>query len=772
LAQDSGHRSVAPRRCQRGYIRGSWMGRSHACGSMTSTADDGTSTIRCNGLVGGRPTAESITRRSSDLLGPYDLAWLLSRIADFGTEDAGVRALPQWRSDPPPPPLQFLVPEMLTFDASGSAPRALYFTDRGGFLRGVRRALRQEPKKMYEALQELVRQRQQQSREYFASLSANGSSADECDEVESHTALDGTGMAEATPASSRLTPSTRSKNQDLGSAEAKRRNAKVRFACVYSLLLNDGTEQRLHDYDVAARFGAVGGGRMVRWPAGSRLLQARFWQDGSPDEGKNVTTTVYRYHALKDSTNDPDVSFHPQPGALKNIHERYQLLGTVDDRNLVSAAPVLISQHISYFGGIELVSGEFEFTRDHQGQLWLVDARELLFASSVVRSSGVAAIGGGAEVPELRKMFRYLSEEALDNKAMEVESGSKYQAMKEDMLRHYKDMKDQHGIDALLRETDEVTDIRVPIFEGTDRQALARAFSHITERVNKRPQGGGAHGPDSSNGDGGGWQTCTHHHAVLPKTPRVPPQSLRGRKVAWTARPPSRGDNVAQRRKRAAASRVTAASSADSSQPTVVSRCVSAQSSQPNCIDAAANVGGDPHLAGSGPVDIVLTTTTQRLLLGSGPGVRPLGSTFDAVVGPDSAAAVPGASLLAQRFSARPKQRLVEVRPAPGAGASLGTISSGGRASSLVQAEPRIEGSLGSHLLCRSRTTGPVAAPNSERRCGTYRCSGKAKSLMLDADTLATRDGAPEARLRATSWDSSSASAGSSPRSKFATAVH
>jgi len=105
---------------------------------------------------------EEIAREQAD--GPFDFSWLLRRIADFGGKDSfrsasGQPAQDQANGVDAPPPLQLLVPETVEFrkdSANGSnLPVSLYFTDRKGYLRGLRQTAQEQPK-IFQAMHRLA----------------------------------------------------------------------------------------------------------------------------------------------------------------------------------------------------------------------------------------------------------------------------------------------------------------------------------------------------------------------------------------------------------------------------------------------------------------------------------------------------------------------------------------------------------------------------------------------------------------------------------------
>mmetsp|Transcript_58102 Transcript_58102/g.138227 ORF Transcript_58102/g.138227 Transcript_58102/m.138227 type:complete len:778 (+) Transcript_58102:75-2408(+) len=111
----------------------------------------------------------------------HDFVWLLESIADFGSSSGG----PDNGSDLPeasrssagvallePPALaKVLVAEAISFDSDGHTA-AVFFTDRDGYLRGVRGAPHEEPRPLFEAVSGLARQRAAAASEMAAAEAA------------------------------------------------------------------------------------------------------------------------------------------------------------------------------------------------------------------------------------------------------------------------------------------------------------------------------------------------------------------------------------------------------------------------------------------------------------------------------------------------------------------------------------------------------------------------------------------------------------------------
>mmetsp|Transcript_181100 Transcript_181100/g.574538 ORF Transcript_181100/g.574538 Transcript_181100/m.574538 type:complete len:857 (+) Transcript_181100:115-2685(+) len=253
----------------------------------------------------------------------------------------------------------------------------------------------------------------------------------------------------------------------------------------WRVCLQNGAKQSFSYDEIAAFSGATSTGKSKPWPAGARWLQACFW-DGQKGINPDM---VYKYDALRQDHKGTSEGVSQN---IVNHFERYAFLDNVSDSNLVSAAPVLLSQHLSYHCGLELLSGDFQFMRDTFGHLWLVDARNLHFIAAARNDSsgggGESAAGNDQDVNK-NTLPRYLSEEALRNLPVLDDTGNKCQRMTELMHDHYKTMKVISGMADMLRQTDELIEISIPVFEGTDRRAFARTFGAPL----RAPGPGGAH---------------------------------------------------------------------------------------------------------------------------------------------------------------------------------------------------------------------------------------------------------------------------------------
>ena len=202
---------------------------------------------------------------------------------------------------------------------------------------------------------------------------------------------------------------------------------------------------------------------MTRWPAGAKLLQACFWslRGGGQDRRKHLE---YEYSALRPVASD---THERVLNNLTNNFERFGFLRDVASGNEASAMPVIVSEHLSHYFGLELVTGEFRFVRDGKGQLWLAGADNLYLTPTVRTDTATTA------VPKIR---RYLSEEALLDLKVSEGTGEKCQEMLQLMHKHYLKVREELGVDVILRRVDEIQNVRVPFFEGTDVAEFAKTF--------------------------------------------------------------------------------------------------------------------------------------------------------------------------------------------------------------------------------------------------------------------------------------------------------
>ncbi|CAJ1420615.1 unnamed protein product [Effrenium voratum] len=365
-------------------------------------------------------------------IGPYDFAWLLERVADFGQEPATFNGTSDWKPEAPPKPVQLLVPEMILFNEG--TLQAFFFTDCAGFLRGSRRALKQ-PYVVYHCMEQIMKQRKL--------------------DIDLPLLLRDTDLERTfTPGESRRC--SRSSRE----SESRRKPRSTVFAKAQVrrwTLWVGSAKQRVPETEVAERLAGI---RNVPWPSGTRLLQASFWS--------SEKFIVYDYDALR---SDVKGAIHGRLDDIINNHfERFTFLDSVRDRNKISAVPNLLAQHLGYHCNLELVSGKFTFYKDSKAQLWLCDASHLFLAPSVSRGKSNAF----EALPQ--KIFRYLSEEALQNLPVEDSEGLKQQRMFELMISDYEAMKVQFGMDRMLRKVQQELDTNIPVLEGTDVEALSRTF--------------------------------------------------------------------------------------------------------------------------------------------------------------------------------------------------------------------------------------------------------------------------------------------------------
>mmetsp|Transcript_43760 Transcript_43760/g.72723 ORF Transcript_43760/g.72723 Transcript_43760/m.72723 type:complete len:525 (-) Transcript_43760:86-1660(-) len=430
----------------------------------------------------------------------------------------------------------------------------------------------------------------------------------------------------------------------------------------WRLLLQDGTEHRLPEELAAACFASSDGNGAKHLAALAasgitappRMLQASLSFERHADD-IGSTGFVYRYDACKQSAQTQRIAGYRirRGDAARNNFERRQHFEGLDHRNLVSAVPILVSQHLAYYCGLELVSGEFDLVCDPRGKIWLIDTRELM----LVPHGGTSGTGTGDS--DVKKMSRYLSEEALAKMEVSKQTAEKFQKMSEVMLRHYNAIKEEHGVDELLQQTDEVADISVPVFEGTDPQALLRTFGDPA---------------DSGEGAAAQHRICAQtlirrrrprksqvlrtsgmgpgrHAVVLPRDP--PPRSrgprgYSGRHALW--HPPDAHSAHTRR---------------------VQDALVAAQEHQPSTRHRSIPGTRCERDVPVG-IEFVSNPDTQRLLVGSGPRQLPDGPTLEKV-GPQSLYA-PVTALLAQRAKQRPRARLVKVATAREAAASSTSV--------------------------------------------------------------------------------------------------
>mmetsp|Transcript_19721 Transcript_19721/g.35019 ORF Transcript_19721/g.35019 Transcript_19721/m.35019 type:complete len:785 (-) Transcript_19721:65-2419(-) len=436
--------------------------------------------------------AQLAAAQQGSLQGPYDLAWLLERVADFGTEEPTWRPPGQhgpWKPEAPPSPMQVLVPEMVLFDSAGNGlPSALVFTDRGGFLRAIRRPLHKEPGVMFDAMLQLMRHRQSVDTQIVKDLEAVLQASGPMDGLTFRGSARGSNLRLTTASVSmddgkaeKVKKAKSPERDNSGMSKAGDLKVKTPTAAAQShrkgwkltVAAGSTSEKRLSDQEVAPHFGSSSDGRVHHWPKGAKLLQACFWtgMDTAFPGGDRIVN--YHYDALE--TEVPGAVHNGLEAIITNHFERFSFLDGVRNRNRMSAVPYLLAEHLSFYCNLELVSGDFGFINDRKGQIWLVEAKNLLVLPNVNRTGQNAqAASSGEALPQ--KLFRYLSEEALQNMPVKSVEGEKCERMMRMMMGHYKEVKDHFQVEKLLRPEHEEMHINIPVLEGTDQQALAKTF--------------------------------------------------------------------------------------------------------------------------------------------------------------------------------------------------------------------------------------------------------------------------------------------------------
>ncbi|CAK0832190.1 unnamed protein product [Prorocentrum cordatum] len=301
------------------------------------------------------------------------------------------------------------------------------------------------------------------------------------------------------PRNPALAPSPLARRDTAKGTMAVQKVSSTRKMGVWRLALRAGPEKRLSDQCVVDKFIKYASGSKNCWPGGADFLQMQFWKVGNTEAGQ-PGPLVYRYDSLR-ARAEPDGEALQRN--VRNHFERFQFLGDEADRALVSAVPGLISQHLSWIAGLQVVSGEFEFARDCHGRLWLADVRELFVAASAAaQQEGLTGGGGTAGVGNSRKIYRYLSQEALQHMQQGIRDESVQQKIGHMtclMTQHYTKLKHENGLNEVVgRAEDEVRELVIPVFEGTDRRALARAFGAAPAShppASPRTRAGSAAGP-------------------------------------------------------------------------------------------------------------------------------------------------------------------------------------------------------------------------------------------------------------------------------------
>lgn len=683
--------------------------------------------------IGGRQSSV----RPKGVIGPYDFAWLLERIADFSAEEGSRRGAKGWGIQSAPPPLQLLIPEGIAIDPeNGHDPfRALFFTDRGGILRGARQSLNQEPKQMFESMVSLTRQRRQEECDKLAAkeiddavlmVSAN------LESLESKTRTNVLGVvpeetAPKSPTSSRVSitgsPERSKKAQNprrtMASSPLKTQSSQpVTMPIIWRLVLESGSEMKLTEADVAPFFGAGQPGQASPgWQPGARLLQVCFSSDFySDDEERGRTNSlIYDYCATKTEAEVCHSQIHRKDEGANN-YQRKKQFESMADRNLISAVPVLISQHMAYYYNLELLDGSFEFTVDNRGKLWLVDARNLNFIPCTENSGGPGGTGPGTTLEQnTKKLFRYMSEEALRNMEVSEDTGTKCQRMLEKMCTHYQAIKDNDGIDNLLRKHIEIPDLCVPVFIGTDRKSLVQKFGPVKASSDGSEKRIADDGADKRTGGHIRPPSSSRHHGLYtrPRRPTTAPQTARehgcpARHIEMIQRPSSRPHS--RHRKLSGRGKLSFMKDADT---------ISLKTSASNASLARPSTAPKPTNIG---FEIMTSLEMPRLLAGAGPYMLPEGPTLsDVGVGPSTLSA-PMAGQQAQRTStARAKLRLVKPRP----GATKGNVEQGVKSSG---PKPHIT---------RSMTTDTVRSQRTV--ASTVKSDASPRSLAENLDTIELR---------------------------------
>ncbi|OLP96887.1 Malonyl-CoA-acyl carrier protein transacylase, mitochondrial [Symbiodinium microadriaticum] len=582
-------------------------------------------------------------------LGPYGFEWLLLRVADFGNEAPAVPMVAEWKADAAPPPLQLLIPEMIFLEKT---PQILFFTDCAGFIRAVRRPMRKEPYLVHSTIEELMKSRQQMDWNCYRELES-ALEKDKLDRTERQ-GLGGLGLSVGLEVPS----SRRHSGEDAkGHKEKRATNTTLKKPLAPSWRFWSGTdgsksgrEQRLQSSEVKDCFD---GSR--EWPAGISLLQASFWTGSATPRPSFIT---YHYNALQ---TEAAGAVHERLRDIMNNHfERYTFLESVRDRNKMSAVPTQLAQHLTYYCNLELVSGEFIFYKDRKSQLWLADARNLMFVPSISRS-GNAAKGGGAQEALPQKMFRYLSEEALQNLMVDEREGPKCERMFELMMHDYQAMKEKFGVDSMLRKVQQELDINVPLLEGTNVEALGRTFDIKAKHL-------------------GATQTAAQKRHYCVPTPKVHAEKGRcrwfsegtGNQVRTAAERVRRhnrymGQVIAKGRQRAQnAGAFSAWDPMPSAAPTTARSARSSEHGTPSPSSSLRRQQSrsKSKVAHAEPkrvqpkIEIVTTAIAQELLVGAGTGVCPEGDTMDMK---RPSISQPGQGLRMTRKAAVPTARAVVV---------------------------------------------------------------------------------------------------------------
>jgi len=524
-----------------------------------------------------------------------DFAWLLERIADFASDPTPSSVTTTWRAnETPPTPLQLLIPECVTFDAeTGCSPTVLYFTDSGGYLRAARRCVQDEPRRVHQAIAKLAKCRYQSAKESAikaeAAAALDNSNNDsivgspvgttfawgrkeriEADTVGSRGTMVAQDPIDCPRVNSAAVACPRAVSSDtmgrkkscslsVRSPEAQKRRTRAtdkqtldipdnRFS--WHLICKDGTDTGISDLEAENAFDPVRAKDLKSKVQGARLLQGCFWPCRERHSGSHLLLGLgcmefsYKYDA-----------FSPVGDVRLNIPKTSeqvstsQIMDQLADRNLVSSIPVIFSQHLVFRCRLELVSGEFNFVRDHLQQVWLVDVSDLKVVPSVTQKQkndwGDPSSPGGDGTS--RKLNRYLSEEALNNLTLTGDESNKCSKMCEKMGIYFKAVKDVNGVDAYVQRAKEGMGVCIPVLEGMDKKLLARRFgTHV--RAADAKKSGGENEDASEHQDVVGKpvkpQNQDRRGAASARASPMPPKSPKPE----TPRPRTRADEAARRK--------------------------------------------------------------------------------------------------------------------------------------------------------------------------------------------------------------------------------
>jgi len=663
--------------------------------------------------------------QQGELQGPYDFAWLLERVADFGTEEPTWRPAgqqPAWKPEVPPAPMQVLVPEMVLFDSGGNGmPSALVFTDRGGFLRAVRRPLHKEPGVMFDAMLQLMRSRQQIDSQAVKEFEAALQASDPMEGLTLKDTLeeDSEGFVrlsscltedKAEKTKKQATPRAGEKLKPHLASHSQRKGWKL------SVAGSSLSEKRLSDQEVAPYFGVAGDGRVAHWPKGSKLLQACFWTGMETIFGQGRVID-YHYNALE--TEVPGAEHTGLEAIITNHFERFRYLDGVRNRNMISAVPNLFAKHLSYYCNLELVTGDFGFIKDNSAQLWLVEAKNLLFLPNVSRAGANAqAASSGEALPQ--KLFRYLSEEALQSMPVKPVEGEKCERMMGMMISYYQGLKDHFRVEKMLSPEHEEIHVNIPVLEGTDKQAMAKTFGLTGLLGTKREGNAGAANSDhrfaapkkSMPVGRGRWfssEAAQEAAAMATKGRSVNPIIEKGRKAKAKAEAERTRKSrflpvaVSVNSERLESFALTEQNvqqltplmlkvpGRDADEASTTSRPQSSSEKvpgkrRPSKRPASRHRTQKSEAPQRTQIEIVSTPVADELLHGAGTGECPQGPTLDSWTRPGHLARVPGQGLITSKKEAAPRARAVVVPPGAVA-AAMARVSAREKEAAALEAE-------------------------------------------------------------------------------------